>query len=180
MKLEGGFKVDSAHFSKLDIQEKVNKLSHSGKGEPERPATDTVASDFAGQFMLNHGRMTFESLFFRVPGVSISLNGWYGLVDQEMEFHGKAKLEAKLSQTTSGFKSFLLKAVDPFFQKKDAGAVISIKITGRRDNPSFGLDLRPASSVSVAPSRGSTVHSVEDQMQTTTTRSNGSVGRTRH
>jgi hypothetical protein len=60
-----------------------------------------------------------------------------------MEFHGTAKLEAKLSETTTGFKSFLLKAVDPFFKKKDAGAVIPIKITGTREKPSFGLDLGP-------------------------------------
>ena len=144
MKLDGGFKVASAHFSKLDIQDKVNKLSHGGKGEPEAPPTDTVASDFAGQFKLDNGVMTFRTLSFRVTGGSIALSGRYGLVDEAMEFHGTAKLEAKLSQTTTGFKSFLLKAVDPFFQKKGAGAIVPIKITGTRDKPSFGLDLRPA------------------------------------
>jgi hypothetical protein len=80
MNLDGGFKVDAAHFSKLDIQEKVNKLSHSGKGEPEDPPTDTVASDFAGQFKLANGIMMFQSLSFRVPGVTIALSGRYGLV----------------------------------------------------------------------------------------------------
>jgi len=141
MKLDGSFKVASAHFSKLSIQEKVNKLSHGGKGDPEEPATDTVASDFGGQFTLENGVMTLRNLSFGVPGVTIALNGRYGLVDGQMDFHGTAKLEAKLSQTTTGFKSFLLKAVDPFFQKKGAGAVIPIRITGTRDNPSFGLDL---------------------------------------
>jgi hypothetical protein len=142
MKLEGGFKIASAHFSKLDIQEKVNQLSHRGKGQPKEAATDTVASDFAGQFKLDKGTMTFRALSFRVPGVSVALNGTYQLKGGDMDFHGQAKLEAKLSQTVTGFKSFLLKAVDPFFAKKDAGAVLPIKITGTRDNPSFGLDLR--------------------------------------
>jgi hypothetical protein len=143
MTLEGKFQAVSAHFSQLDIQEKVNKLSHGGQGEPEARATDTVASDFGGRFKLANGVMTFRDSTFRVPGVSIALDGRYGLLDEAMEFHGTARLEAKLSQTTTGFKSFLLKAVDPFFRKKDAGAVIPIKITGTRDKPSFGLDLGP-------------------------------------
>jgi hypothetical protein len=37
-------------------------------------------------------------------------------------------------------KSFFLKAIDPFFKGKDAGTVVAIKITGTKDNPSFGLD----------------------------------------
>lgn len=88
--------------------------------------------------------MSLRNLSFRVPGVSLALNGRYGLVDEKMEFHGTAKLEARLSQTTTGFKSFLLKAVNPFFAKKDAGAVIPIEISGTRDKPSFRLDLHPS------------------------------------
>jgi len=142
MKLDGGFQIAGAHFSELNIQEKVNKLSHGGKGDPEESPTDTVASDFAGQFKLDNGVIAFQDLSFRVPGVSVALSGRYRLADEEMDFHGTAKLEAKLSETTTGFKSFLLKAVDPFFRKKDAGAVIPIRISGVPDKPSFGLDLR--------------------------------------
>jgi len=59
-----------------------------------------------------------------------------------MDFHGTLRMQAKLSQTMTGFKSLLLKAVDPFFSKDGAGAVLPIKITGTRQNPSFGLELR--------------------------------------
>jgi hypothetical protein len=52
------------------------------------------------------------------------------------------RMQAKLSQTMTGFKSWLLKPVDPFFSKGGAGAVLPIKITGTRQNPSFGLELR--------------------------------------
>jgi|SRR5579862_1468562 len=143
LKLDGGFEISAAHFSQLNVQEKVNKLSHAGKGEPEEPETNTVASDFRGNFALDGGIMTFRKLSFRVPGVGISLNGKYGLLDEQLDFHGTARLEAKLSDMTTGFKSFLLKAVDPLFKKKNAGAELPIKITGTRDDPSFGLDLRP-------------------------------------
>jgi hypothetical protein len=62
-------------------------------------------------------------------------------LDQSLDFHGTARLEAKLSQTTTGFKSLLLKTVDRLFEKKNAGAVIPIRIQGTPDKPSFGLDV---------------------------------------
>lgn len=85
--------------------------------------------------------ITFQNLSFQVPGVEVLLNGQYGLVSEEMDFRGTIRLPAELSQTTTGFKSLLLKAVDPFFKKKDAGAVLPVKIDGTRDNPFFGLNL---------------------------------------
>jgi hypothetical protein len=42
---------------------------------------------------------------------------------------------------TTGWKSLLLKAVDPFFKKDGAGAVLPIKITGTKSDPHFGLNL---------------------------------------
>jgi hypothetical protein len=56
-----------------------------------------------------------------------------------MDFRGTARLVAKVSQTTTGWKSFLLKAVDPIFKRKNVGAEIPIRITGTPDKPSFGL-----------------------------------------
>jgi hypothetical protein len=140
LKLEGGFQAVDARFSQLNIQEKVDMLSHRGRGDPHDSRSGAVLSDFQGRFDLNRGIIAFESLSFRVPGVTVSLHGNYGLLDQSLDFHGTARLEAKLSQTTTGFKSFLLKAINRFFEKKNAGAVIPIKIQGTRDKPSFGLD----------------------------------------
>ncbi len=37
------------------------------------------------------------------------------------DFHGTLRLDAKLSQMMTGWKSILLKPVDPFFQKNGAG-----------------------------------------------------------
>jgi hypothetical protein len=76
-----------------------------------------------------------------VPGASVQLHGHYGLISENLDFHGTLRLEAKLSQMTTGIKSLLLKAVDPLFTRKGAGTVLPIKITGTKDQPSFGLDL---------------------------------------
>jgi hypothetical protein len=137
--LDGAFTMDSAHFSELNVQEKVNELSHRGEGKPEESDQDTVASDFKGAFKLNKGVITLSGLSFVVPGVSVDLSGTYGLLNSEMDFRGTARLVAKVSQTTTGWKSVLLKAVDPIFKRKNVGAEIPLRIKGTPDKPSFGL-----------------------------------------
>jgi hypothetical protein len=139
--LDGAFTVDTAHFSELNVQEKVNELSHRGKGNPEESNTDTVASGFRGRFKVDQGIVTLQGLSFTVPGVAVNLNGTYGLLSGGMDFRGTARLDAQVSQTTTGWKSLLLKAVDPIFKRKNAGAEIPIRITGTPDKPSFGLAL---------------------------------------
>jgi hypothetical protein len=141
LRLEGHFRTLAAHFTKPEIQHKVNELSNRGRGDPEEADQGRVSSNFRGTFALTEGVMTFKNLAFAVPGAEIGLNGTYGLRSEQLDFHGTAILQAKLSQTTTGFKSFLLKAVDPFFKGKHAGAILPIKISGSRDSPSFGLDL---------------------------------------
>jgi len=141
LQLDGAFEVAQAHFAELNVQEKVNSLSHRGKGDPEESVDASVASNFNGRFKLDHGVLTFSKLAFDVPGVNVALDGTYGLLDQQLNLHGTARLEAKISQTTTGIKSFFLKAVDPFFEKKNAGAQIPIKIGGTSSKPSFGLDI---------------------------------------
>ena len=41
----------------------------------------------------------------------------------------------------SGFKSVILKVVDPIF-RKDGRTVVPLRIGGTRANPSFGLDVK--------------------------------------
>jgi AsmA-like C-terminal region len=140
--LDGAFAMESARFSELNVQEKVNELSHRGEGKPQEPATEnSVASDFKGQFKVEKGVITLNGLSFSVPGVTVDLNGTYGLLNREMDFKGTAKLVAKVSETTTGWKSVLLKVVDPIFKKKNVGAEIPIRIKGTPDQPSFGLAL---------------------------------------
>jgi hypothetical protein len=143
LKLNGAFAVSAAQFSQPDVQKKIDDLSHRGEGNPDDAAAPTVASEFHGNFFLDRGVLELRNLSFQVPGVGIALNGKYALQDQSLRFQGTATLAAKLSQTTTGFKSALLKALDPFFKKKGsaAGAVIPIYISGTPGKPSFGLNV---------------------------------------
>ena len=74
-----------------------------------------------------------------MTGAEVAFDGKYALAKEGLDFHGKLRMQAKLSQTMTGTKSFILKAFDPFF-RKNGETELPIKITGTREHPSFGLD----------------------------------------
>jgi len=140
LQLQGQFGIGDIQFTNSSVQGKIDSLSRRGQGEPKDMDINSVISDMKGNFGMRNAILNFSNLEFGVTGAAINLTGTYNLDNEQLDFHGKLKLKAKLSQTTTGVKSFLLKAVDPFFEGKDAGTVLAIKITGTKDNPSFGLD----------------------------------------
>lgn len=140
LNLTGTFGVHQAAFTSSEVSQKIKTLSRKGLGKPKDENAGDDISDLRGHFALDAGTITFRGLNFAVEGAQVQLDGTYRLEDEQLDFHGKLLLQAKLSQTTTGYKSWLLKMVDPFF-RKDGQTVIPIKVTGTRDRPSFGLDL---------------------------------------
>ena len=140
LQLLGQFGIGDIQFTNVSTQGKIDTLSRKGQGQPKDLDISNVVSEMKGDFALRDAVVSFSDLHFGVTGAAINLSGTYNLDTEAMDFHGKLKLKAKPSQTTTGMKSFFLKAVDPFFKGKDAGTVLSIKITGTKRNPSFGLD----------------------------------------
>lgn len=145
--LQGHFEIDGAHFTDPKVQDKIDELSLRGQGHPEEAKQDAaqgistnVASDMQGNFTLGSEKVTITDLRYRVPGADIALNGTYSLDGDELDFHGTARLQAKVSQMVTGWKSILLKPVDPFFSKNGAGTEVPIEITGTRSDLHFGLD----------------------------------------
>src|SRR5271154_1447020 len=140
LQLQGQFGIANIQFTDSSVQGKIDSLSRRGQGEPKDMDINSVISEMTGNFGMRNAVLSFSDLQFGVPGAAINLTGTYNLDTEQIDFHGKLKLKAKLSQTTTGMKSFFLKAIDPFFEGKNAGTVLAIKITGTKDNPSFGLD----------------------------------------
>ncbi len=91
--------------------------------------------------MLKAGVIRFSRLSFRIPGALLELDGSFELESERLDFRGKLHMDAKISQTTTGVKSLLLKAIDPFFRDKKGGSVIPIRISGTRGQPKYGLNL---------------------------------------
>ncbi len=140
LKLNGRFGVGAAQFTSPEVREKLEGLSRRGQGHPGDEDAGSSVSDLRGTFALGGGVISFKQLTFSVPGASVQLAGTYGLKSEALDFHGKLILQAKLSQTQTGIKSFMLKPFDSFFRKGDV-TQLPIKVTGTRDKPSFGLDL---------------------------------------
>ncbi|HET9400362.1 MAG TPA: AsmA-like C-terminal region-containing protein [Candidatus Acidoferrales bacterium] len=139
--LDGSFQIDAAHFTNPGVQQKFDQLSNRSRGQTGDDEQDyNVASGMKGKFRLVTGQITFSGLNFHVPGAEIELAGTYGIDQGIMDFHGRLFMDAKLSQTMSGPKSFFAKVLDPFFSKNGHGTVLPIKITGTVDQPQYGLD----------------------------------------
>lgn len=143
LRLSGNFEVSEAHFSNEKIQAKVDALSMRSQGKPKLATDnipDNVHSDMKGTFNLRSGVISFSQLEYRVPGTQVNLTGTYSLDGNQFDFYGKARLDAKLSQMVTGWKSILLKPADRFFSKNGAGTELPVKITGTKSEPHFGLD----------------------------------------
>jgi len=143
LKLAGSFHVLDAHFTNEKVQGKVDSLSLRSQGKPRQAQEHTeedVAVDLRGVFTLKDGLLSFSFLHFLIPGTHVDMMGDYGLDGKEFDFHGTARLDAKVSQMTTGWKSILLKPVDPFFSKGGAGTEVPIRITGTQSEPHIGLD----------------------------------------
>lgn len=140
LRLDGTFDLSDAKFLKSSIQDQIDQLSRRGQGQPKNWDIDEVISKMEGSFQLENQVMMFRSLAFEVPGAAVSVSGNYNLANDMLDFHGALKLNAKLSETMSGWKRWVLKPVDPFFAKNGAGTYLKIKIEGNAHQPKFGLD----------------------------------------
>ncbi len=142
LRLAGDFQISRAHFTNEKIQSKLDVLSTRGQGRPKEAKGNIpdVPSLMSGTYNLSNGLLSFSKLHFQMPGTRVDLSGKYSLDGFQFEFRGKARMDAKLSHMVTGWKSVLLKPVDPFFSKRGAGTEIPVKVTGTKSEPHFGVD----------------------------------------
>lgn len=142
LQLRGEFVLSQAKFTDASVQTKLTGLSRRGRGMDQDDPMGDVLSNLRGRFAVENAAARFSSLTFSVPGAAVELAGRYGLRDETLNFRGRLKMQATLSEVAGGgVKGFFLKAFDPFFRKPGAGMVLPIKIEGTRKNPKFGLDM---------------------------------------
>lgn len=139
LELDGSFDLSGAKFTSPDVQEKIAALSHRAQGDPKDHSPD-VTAEFSGNFHLRDAEMNLPDLKFNVPGAQISLAGTYGLRSSALDFKGTARLDATVSQMTTGIAHTLLRPLDPLFRRNGAGTVIPVIIKGTRGDPTFRFD----------------------------------------
>jgi hypothetical protein len=141
LKLNGRFLATGAEPTNPKLQRKLESLSRRAEGKPKDPNAGTDKFNLEGRFILDAGVARLPHVTFTMPGASLKLGGRYALHSEKLAFSGELRLAAKLSQTTTGIKSLLLKTIDPLFKGTGAGAVLPISISGTRAHPSFHLQL---------------------------------------
>ena len=147
LQLSGEFALTQATFADPTVQQKLVGFSRRGRGMSKDEAIGDVVSNMRGRFVVENAAARFSRLSFSVPGAAVELAGRYGLRDERIDFRGRLRMQATLSQVAGGgVKGFFLKAFDPFFRKPGAGLVLPIKIQGTRSAPKFGLDMFSGSS----------------------------------
>lgn len=138
--ISGDFDLRNANFTSPTVQDKIDEFSRRGQGRPKDERIEEVPTNLKGTFRMADGVIRFSQLAFNIPGADVDLRGRYRFSDETLAFRGKMRLEAKVSQTQTGWKRIALKPVDPFFAKRGAGTLLSIQIAGQRSNPEFGRD----------------------------------------
>ena len=137
------FQVSGAHFSNDKIQDKVGALSLRSQGKPKLAKTDLsdeILAEVGGTFRLTSGVLSFSKLQFTVPGTEVNMTGRYSLDGNQFDFHGKARLQAKLSHMTTGWKAIIRNLSIHSLSKHGSGTELPVKITGTKSEPHFGLD----------------------------------------
>ena len=90
---------------------------------------------------IRNGVVSTGRLTFHVPGALANLQGTYALHGGAVHLTGTMKMDADISHAATGFKSALLKPLDPFFKRKKAGAArLDFEVIGAR----YPMQLLPA------------------------------------
>jgi hypothetical protein len=147
--LKGNFEITNVHFTNDKIQGRVDELSLRGQGKPKeakeakeaKEENPDIASEMRGNFELGEQKITITDLDYRVPGAEVAMSGVYTLDGDTFNFHGVARMQAKVSEMVTGWKSWALKLADPLFMKHGAGTEVPIEVTGTRSEPHFGVEM---------------------------------------
>jgi AsmA-like C-terminal region len=141
MALEGSFAVTNGRWSSSEVRQTLESFSRHAQGQPEDGDAGSAITGLKGSFVLKDSVIHFSKLTFSVPGAGVELAGTYELRSQKIDLRGHLRMQAKLSQTVTGAKSFFLKAIDPFFSKNGAGTELPITITGTQESPVLGVSV---------------------------------------
>jgi hypothetical protein len=107
-----------------------SKSANAGSDGKSADASKDVLSSIQGPVKIENWVASTSRLTFKVTGAEATLQGTFRFHGEVAHLTGDLKIDKDISHTATGFKSFLLKPLAPFFKKKNAGAVVPIAVTG--------------------------------------------------
>lgn len=139
--LEGSVRAEQVKFSNDAVQEKIDELSRKGQGRPDDQSIKQMASRMVTKFALSQGVLSYHGLSFEVKGAALKMDGTHSLRSKVLELAGLVLLDATVSETQTGVKSWMLKPLDGLLKKNGAGTRLVIKVAGSQDQPKVSFDL---------------------------------------
>ena len=141
LRMTGKLNVPAEKLSDRKSEKNLSAFSERAQGnrtpntgvDPDNKATDPTKdalSSLQGAVRLENGVVSTSRLTFKVAGAEATLAGTFRFHGEVAHLTGDLKMDTDISHTTTGFKSFLLKPLAPFFKKKNAGAVVPIAVMG--------------------------------------------------
>jgi hypothetical protein len=150
LRVDGVFDVPAERISNRNTEKSVSEFSQRAQGNTNGSdknsggngsgATDALSS-VKGPVAIRNGIASTTRLTFQVAGAEADLKGTFNFHNSKAHLVGDLKMEADISHAETGFKSWLLKPLDPFFKKKHAGAVVPIAVTGTEGSYKISQDL---------------------------------------
>lgn len=134
LRLNGSFEVPAEKLTNVKTEKSLSAFSERAQGDkPTEEAKDALSS-LEGPVKVENGVASSPRLTFKIPGATATLGGTFRFHGEEVHLTGDLKMDTDISHTTTGFKSFLLKPLAPFFKTKNAGSVVPIAVTGKPGN----------------------------------------------
>ncbi len=137
LNMNGAFDIPAERLTNRSTEYRLTTFSQRAQGLPSKSSSETgppsasdVVSGLGGGVTIRDGVAYAHRLIFQVPGATVALNGTFNLRNQDAHLLGDLRMQSNISHVTTGFKSFLLKPLAPFFKKPGAGTVLPIAITG--------------------------------------------------
>ena len=141
LQLKGQFGLGRARFTGPGVQGKIDEFSRRGQGRPEDDKVRNVASDLPGASRCPPARFAWKTWRSRSPArASAARDLWAGQRADCVCGHGPARRQGLGDDVRP--QVYLLKAVDALFSRRDAGTVVPITISGTREHPKYGVDMK--------------------------------------
>ena len=133
--MKGTFEIPKERLTDAPTEKSLTAFSERAQGVSDGKAAavadeQDALSSLVGDVAITKGVVHASRLVFTVPGASIEGSGTFDLGSEKVDMTGDLRMQAELPHATTGFKSFLLKPLAPFFRKKHAGAVVPVRVTG--------------------------------------------------
>ena len=147
VQMDARFRIENAVWARSGTQQRVNNLSARARGNAETAEAQTserVFSDLSGTVRMDKGVANLRDVRFSIPGTVVTGGGTFNVITKDINLRGKARMEANISESLSGWKSAILKPFNALFRRKSQGkrgAVVPVSIVGRYPKPQYNASL---------------------------------------